>query len=93
MKMEDLLDMRLAALNYDRAEGALAEMEARVLARIAVRAERRNAVRMTGVAALGALALGIASPALLSSNATAAPFDPIGAATVLAPSTLLDAAR
>lgn len=84
-----MLDTRLAALADGDMPTGLADMEARVLTGIAARNERRNALRMTGVAAVGALVVGFVSPALLSGNAAATPFDPIGDVAALAPSTLL----
>jgi hypothetical protein len=88
-----MIDDQLDALRTSRLPAGLADMESRVSAGIARSVERRNALRITGAAAAGALLIGVMSPTLLAPNAAAAPFDPIADATALAPSTLLEPAR
>jgi len=88
--MIEVFDTDLSAIGGGELPAALADMEARVLAGIALRAERRSASRMVGMAAVGALAIGAASSAILPGRAVAADqFDRIAGSTTLAPSSLL----
>lgn len=86
------LDAALRRLAEMPVHPGLANMEAAVLARISAHdpGDRRAAVRLGVLAALGAVAMGVAG-ANVTSTATAQPatLSPFGPSTPLAPSTLL----
>jgi len=91
--MTNTLDAALRALALPDDHPGLDGLEDRVIARIHAREQSVSGVRVGGLAAAGAVALGILAAGPGQSPATAASLAPFGAVSALAPSTLLLADR
>ncbi|MGH6617841.1 hypothetical protein [Sphingomonas sp.] len=88
------IDAILARLRDAPVHPGLATIDAAVFDELAARAAAPPlSARAFGVAAVMALAIGIAGAALPGTSARAAPISPLGAPSALAPSTLLGTAE